>query len=181
MPGSTYCSVTCLPVMEVELTRTEPRATALQNSAGSPRAQIRSPSLKRLTKAHRRMSWRSEGDREENQRPLLMAARSSMVRMGSSMVCLVSDWRCPIVAPGTGADAQGCHLSVPGALFVAGRLLGQEGLDADAAVGVVQVAHEVIALVGQLLRERRHRCVVQQFLDAGQGIRRALVEPGRQG
>jgi hypothetical protein len=35
---------------------------------------------------------------------LLIAARSSMVRMGSSMVCLVSDWRLPALSrPGPGA------------------------------------------------------------------------------
>src|SRR3954470_13118808 len=151
MPGSTYCSVTCLPVIEVELTRTDPRATALQNSAGSPRAQIRSPSLKRLTKAHRRMSWRSEGERDENQRPLLIAARSSMVRIGSSMVCLVSDWR-PVALSRRGRGRRSGlspERRPAGGSGVAWRLLGQEGLDADARVGVVQVAHEVVALAGQ--------------------------------
>ena len=37
--------------------------------------------------AQRRMSCLSEGDSEENQRPLWMASRSSIVRMGSSMLC----------------------------------------------------------------------------------------------
>ena len=36
-------------ILKVELTRTAPRATALHASGGSPRAQISSPSLKRVT------------------------------------------------------------------------------------------------------------------------------------
>jgi hypothetical protein len=48
--------------------------------------------------------------------------------------------------------------------------------DADAAVGVVQVAHEVVALAGQLPHAACAPRVVQQFLDAGQRVRRALVQ-----
>ena len=79
--------------MEVELTRTAPRAQAIHSSGGSPRAAMRPPSLKRLTYAHRRMSCRNDGERDENQRPELIASRSSMVRIGSSMVCLLGDWK----------------------------------------------------------------------------------------
>jgi len=37
------------------------------------------------------MSCLSEGERDENQRPALIDSRSSMLRMGSSIACLVCD------------------------------------------------------------------------------------------
>ena len=38
------------------------------------------------------MSWRREGEREENQRPELIASRSSTVRIGLSMDCVVGNF-----------------------------------------------------------------------------------------
>src|SRR3569832_2396765 len=98
------------------------------------------------------MSCRSDGESEENQRPELIASRSSMVRMGSSMVCLMRDWcltHCNV------NDRAGTTGSVPWGtawerrwkfdrLFVSRRLFRKESRNADAAVGVVQVLHHMI-------------------------------------
>src|SRR3954452_14443638 len=111
------------------------------------------------------MSCRKEGDRDENQRPELIASRSSMVRIGSSMVCLVSDWRAlPLSPPGPGARLRvvTCAPCVP--LFVVRRLPRQEGRDPGAAIGVMEVAHEVIALAGELPLQRRVVRLVHQLL-----------------
>ena len=56
----------------------------------------------------------------------------------------------------------------------------QKRLNAFAAVGVVQIANEVIALVVHLLAHGVGGCIVDELLDAGQHIGRACIEPGGQ-
>src|SRR5687768_16465005 len=118
------------------------------------------------------MSWRSEGESEENQRPALIASRSSMVRMGSSMGCLVSDWQARPLSRAGPCGPSGLPLVRAEKLGVARLFPGQEGRDADTAIAVVQVAHEVVALAANLLVQAGGSGFVQQFLDAGQCVGR---------
>ena len=62
------------------------------------------------------------------------------------------------------------HMGPLRPLLVFRGLPGQEGRDADAAVHMVQVAHEVVALLGQLVVQCLVRRIVQQLLDAGQCV-----------
>src|SRR6218665_136414 len=78
-------------IPEPPSTRPDPRAQAIHSRGGFPRVAIPLPFLKRLTYAQRRISWRSEGERDENHRPALIAARSSRVRIGLSMAYLLHD------------------------------------------------------------------------------------------
>eukprot|EP01036_Dinobryon_divergens_P042831 gene42831-56931_t len=68
-----------------------------------------------------------------------------------------------------------------GASAVAGGAFVDEGIDALTRVGVVQVANEVVALGAQLRVQQHRGCVVGQFLDAGERIGRACIEPFAQG
>ena len=54
--------------------------------------------------------------------------------------------------------------------------LFHEGRNAFARIAVVQVAHEVVALMAQLGMQAHGGRVVRQLFDAGQRIRRARVE-----
>src|SRR4051812_44969008 len=115
------------------------------------------------------MSWRSEGDRDENQRPALIASRSSIVRIGSSMVCRLGDWRaCPLSRQRRPAPIRVVACATGASSLVLRRLLGQEGGNAGAGVPVVQVADEMVALGGELPVEAGIGGVVHQLLDAGQ-------------
>jgi hypothetical protein len=53
------------------------------------------------------------------------------------------------------------------ALIVFGGLFGQKGRNANAAIGMVQVAHELVALCIQLRVKRGVNTIVEQFFDAG--------------
>jgi hypothetical protein len=85
------------------------------------------------------MSCRSEGERVENHRPALMASLSSIVRMGSSIVCLLRDW-----------VAENCRLRDP-VLLVTRCFFVQKGRYTDASIDVMQIFNEVIALLAELM------------------------------
>ena len=125
------------------------------------------------------MSWRSEGEREENQRPALIASRSSMVRMGSSMVCLLSDWRRRIVACGTGARS---GLSPRHACAAAASRSAASAWPGRPRCRCrhwrwCRLRTKWSRSLRQLLLQRARRPPREQFLDAGQRVGRAGVEP----
>src|SRR5438445_2083624 len=126
------------------------------------------------------MSWRRDGEREENQRPELIASRSSMVRMGSSMVCLMGDWctaHCRVRDPGETTGSVPWGTAPPfSRLLVGRRLFCEESGDTDSCVRVMQVLHEMIALAGEVTAEAGLLRVVHQLLDAGQCVGRARVQ-----
>jgi len=147
-----------LPDSDVLLTLTAPLAQAIHSSGGSPRAEIKSPSLSRLTKAHRSMSCRSEGEREENQRPVLIASRSSMVRIGSSMNCLFGD-----------RVGEICRRRDPPATtlgFVLRCLFVQKRLNPDASVDMVEVFQEMLFFGAHMGKDILAVRSLSQFLDA---------------
>ena len=63
------------------------------------------------------------------------------------------------------------------ASLVARRFFREEGRDADARIGVMQVAHEVVALLRELRGQRGTACLVEQLLDARERVGRLRVEP----
>lgn len=82
------------------------------------------------------MSCRSEGEREENHLPELMASRSSMLRIGSSIRCLFGD-----------RVGEICRRRDPPATtlgFVLRCLFVQKGLNANGRVGMVEVFQEML-------------------------------------
>ena len=110
------------------------------------------------------MSWRSEGESEENQRPAFTASRSSIVSIGSSIVCLVGDLR---VKNCRQRDQQ---LEGKVLRLVVWRVFVQKRGNADASIGMMQIVDEMLFFQCHVGKQTVVGRSIDQLFDAAKRI-----------
>ena len=107
------------------------------------------------------MSCRNEGESEENQRPAFTASRSSMLSMGSSIVCLVSDLLVENCLRCDQRVSEGMCLR-----FVVRCVFVEKRLNAYACVRMMQVVHKMLLFLLQMCKKALVMRGIHQLFDA---------------